>query len=422
MSDRQALAAGSRVFIVGVGYGGLPLAIALAEAGFAVTGYDPDRGRVAELRHARPGIENVSARRLKRVLQTGLFEPTTKPAAILDSEVVVISAPTPVHLDGTPDTAALESAARLTVEGAQPEALVVVESTSYPGATRSLFLPGLRRRLGRAGADFYLASVPQRAGPRSRRRRLGATSRLIGGMTPACGEMARSLYAHVVPTCLTVSSPEVAEMAILLERAFQGVHSALAAEFALLCERIDADFFEVLEAASRSRDLLPFLSAAGVAGECVPVDPAYLSWFARRKGLPMRTLESAIETNQATTRHVVERVEAALAADGEDLAGARVLVLGVSCGADTGAVGNSPSLRVMIELQRRGAVVGYHDPLVSELRVDDVVMKSHDLTQGVLEEATICLVLARCRRRDLERARAYARRLLTLVSVAGDEG
>jgi UDP-N-acetyl-D-glucosamine dehydrogenase len=421
MSDRRALAAGSRVFIVGVGYAGLPLAIALAEAGFAVTGYDPDRSRVEELGHARPGVESVSARRLRRALRTGLFEPTTRPAAILDSAAVVIAAPTPVHTDGTPDSAALESAARLTVEGAQPEALVVVESASYPGATRALLLPGLRRRLGRAGRDFYLASAPQGAGPRGRRHRLGP-ARLIGGVTPACGDMARSLYEHVVPTCRTVSSPELAEMAILLEHAFQGVNAALAAELALLCERIDLDFFEAMRAASRSRDFRPFLGAAGVAGECGAVDPANLSWYARRKGLPMRTLETAIETNHASTRHVVERVEAVLAADGDELAGARVLVLGVSCGAAEGDARHSPALRVMVELQRRGALVSYHDPQVRELKVDDVAMKSVDLTRGVLEEATICLVLARCRRSDLERARAYARRLLSLVPVAGDDG
>lgn len=418
MNESKTLVAGSRIFIVGVGYVGLPLAIALAEAGFAVTGYDTNPSRVADLRQGRPGVETVSARRLRRTLRAGTFVPTTKPAALLDCEAVVISVPTPIHADGTPDTSALESAARLTVEGAQPGTLVVVESTSYPGTARTFFLPGLRHRLGRAGQDFYLASVPERIDPGNRRYRLGTTPRLIGGVTPACGEMARSLYEHVVPTCHVVSSPEVAEMAKLLENAFRNVNIALVSELAILCEPAGIDVREVIRAAAtKPFGYMPFVPGIGVGGECIPVDPAYLTWYARRKGLPMRTLERAIETNEAMPGHAVRRIEAALQRDGEEIAGARVLVLGVSYKPDVGDMRNSPALRVVVELHRRGAVVAYHDPLVATLTVDDVQLVSQELTEDVLRDAAICVVLTAHKDFELGRVQAFARRYLNLAPV-----
>ncbi len=420
MSDANAPVPGSRVCVVGVGYVGLPLAIALSAAGFQVTGYDTNRRRVEELALGRPGVETVTPSRLRRALRAGTFVPTSDPADLSGSQAIVIAVPTPIHPDGTPDTAALESAARLTVEEAAPGTLVVVESTSYPGTARTFLLPGLSRRLGQAGQDFYLASVPERIDPGNRRYRLTTTPRLIGGVTPACGERARSLYEHVVHRCQVVASPEVAEMAKLLENAFRNVNIALVSELAILCERTGVDVFEVIRAAAtKPFGFMPFIPGIGVGGECIPVDPAYLTWYARRKGLPMRTLESAIETNEAMPFHAVERIEAALAADGEELAGASILVLGVSYKPDVADLRNSPALRVLVELHRRGAAVSYHDPLVPSLTLDDIALTSTELTRTALADASLCVVLTRHSRLDLARVRASTRRYLSLAPVLG---
>lgn len=407
----------TRISIVGVGYVGLPLAVALADAGYSVTGYDTNASRLEELKRCNPSVETITPEELRRALEAGTFVPTSDPSVLSESRVVVIAVPTPLSPDRTPDTSAVESAAELVAEHAAAGTLVVLESTSYPGTTRSLLLPKLEGTLGRVGHDFYLATVPERIDPGNRRYNLATIPRLIGGVTAACSEMARAFYARIVTECHVVSSPEVAEMAKLLENAFRNVNIALASELAILCERAGLNVYEIVRAAAtKPFGFMSFVPGIGVGGECIPVDPVYLTWYARRAGAPMLLLERAIETNESMPLHAMERIEATLRADGLGLDGARILVLGVSYKPDVADMRNSPALAVMRELQRRGALLSYHDPLVPSLKLGDTALTSQELTRDVLRDASLCVVLTAHSDLDQPRIRQLTPRFLKLVS------
>ncbi|MDA8345942.1 MAG: nucleotide sugar dehydrogenase [Thermaerobacter sp.] len=410
---------GMRVAVVGVGYVGLPLALALAGAGFSVVGYDSSTRRIEALHEGEPGVETATAEELLAALQSGRFAPTADPSSLSKSEAIVIAVPTPASPDGTPDTAAVEAAAALVARHAAPGTLVVLESTSYPGTTRNLVLPPLERALGAPGTDFYLASVPERIDPGNRSHRLGNTPRLIGGVTPRCGDAAYALYARIVPGCQVLSSPEAAEMAKLLENAFRNVNIALVSEAQMVCERIGLDVYEVIRAAgSKPFGYLPFYPGAGIGGECIPVDPLYLRWFAQRIGAPMGLLERAIATNEAMPIHAAERIGAALASAGRGMEGAQVLLCGVSYKPDIRDTRNAPALRVMEELRRRGAQVHYHDPLVPALQIDGAELRSVALTEETVRSMSATVVLTRHSSLDYGWIRRISRIYLDLAAHA----
>ncbi len=361
---------GTHVSVVGVGYVGLPLALALSGAGYPTSGYDANPARVAELQHGIPGVETVTPDALGSALASGSFVPTIDPSVLCTSKAIFIAVPTPLGADGLPDTSALESAVATVADHAGRGVLIILESTSYPGTTRRLLLPKLASALGRPGEDFLLACVPERIDPASHQR-IREIPRLIGGLTPRCGAAASALYSSIVAECHVVSSPETAEMAKLLENSFRNVNIALVSEFWRICERVGVDVYEAIRAAAtKPFGFMPFYPGVGVGGECIPVDPVYLAWFARSIGEPMSVLEHAISVNNRMPVDAVDRIEAALRSAGVRLPGAPILVLGVTYKPNVRDTRNSAALRVITELQRRGAVVSYHDPLVPELLVD----------------------------------------------------
>jgi UDP-N-acetyl-D-glucosamine dehydrogenase len=361
------------VSVIGLGYAGLPLAMAFADAGFRVLGMDVNARRVAQLNRGQSPIEDVSAERLRRHLAAGRFRATARYADLAEADTMTISVPTPLGPGHLPDLSCVERA----VDGIAPvlrrEQLVVLESTTYPGTTEELVQPRLEAGGLRAGTDFYLGFAPERIDP-------GATSsqgytfatvpKLVAGATPRCQERVAALYGAIVEQIVPVSTLKTAEMAKLVENAFRMVNVGFANEVALWCDQLGLDVWEVIDAAAtKPFGFLPHYPGPGLGGHCIPVDPYYLVWKLRTLDYPARLIETAGEINRSMPGFVVSKVQAALERRGRTLRGARVLVLGVAYKRDVADVRESPSLDVLAQLVERGAEVEFHDPYVAEVVV-----------------------------------------------------
>jgi UDP-N-acetyl-D-glucosamine dehydrogenase len=352
--------------IVGLGYVGLPLAVAFAEAGETVVGFDVDARRVDALRRGSSYVEDVDDGRLAAVGDR--LEVTTRPAALALTDAIAICVPTPLTPNREPDLTPLVDAGRTIASVLQPGQLVVLESTTYPGTTRERLLPLLEESGLRAGRDFALCFSPERIDPGRGHESLRTTPKVIGGLTERCTDRAEALYGRIVDEVVRVSAPEVAEMAKLLENVFRSVNIALVNELAELAARMDVEIHEVIDAAAtKPYGFMRFDPGPGMGGHCLPVDPFYLSWKARELEFCTEFIELAGKVNQRTPYVCVERIERAL----NDLAlptrGSRVCLLGVAYKAGTSDVRESPSLKIGRRLQAHGAVLSYHDPYVPEL-------------------------------------------------------
>jgi UDP-N-acetyl-D-glucosamine dehydrogenase len=367
---RRLLARDARVAVVGQGYVGLSLAGAAAEAGFTVTGVDVDADRIAGLQAGELVVPGVDRDAFRRGLATGRLRFATGIEALADSEVVCICVPTPVR-DHTPDLSYVEQACRDVAGRLHPGRLVVLESSTYPGTTTELVGPLLETSGLRAGRDFLLAYSPERIDPGNQEFHFGNTPRIVGGATPEATELATVFYEQMVSKVLALSSARAAELAKLLENTFRHVNIALVNEMAMLCHDMGIDVWEVIEAAAtKPFGFMAFTPGPGVGGHCIPLDPAYLAWQVRRDaGRQFRILEQAQDVNAQMPGWVAARIGEALNEHAKPLKGARVLVLGVAYKPDVGDVRESPSLRVMQVLARRGAKLTFHDPFVDQVTV-----------------------------------------------------
>jgi UDP-N-acetyl-D-glucosamine dehydrogenase len=367
---RRLLARDARVAVVGQGYVGLSLAGAAAEAGFTVTGVDVDADRIAGLQAGELVVPGVDQDAFRRGLATGRLRFATGTEALADSEVVCICVPTPVR-DHAPDLSYVEQACRDVAGRLHPGRLVVLESSTYPGTTTELVGPLLETSGLRAGRDFLLAYSPERIDPGNQEFHFANTPRIVGGATPEATELATVFYEQMVSKVLALSSARAAELAKLLENTFRHVNIALVNEMAMLCHDMGIDVWEVLgAAATKPFGFMAFTPGPGVGGHCIPLDPAYLAWQVRRDaGRQFRILEQAQDINAQMPGWVAARIGEALNEHAKPLKGARVLVLGVAYKPDVGDVRESPSLRVMAALDRRGAKVAFHDPFVDQVTV-----------------------------------------------------
>ena len=367
---RRLLARDARVAVVGQGYVGLSLAGAAAEAGFTVTGVDVDADRIAGLQAGELVVPGVDQDAFRRGLATGRLRFATDTEALADSEVVCICVPTPVR-DHAPDLSSVEQACRDVAGRLHPGRLVVLESSTYPGTTTELVEPLLETSGLRAGRDFLLAYSPERIDPGNQEFHFANTPRIVGGATPEATELATVFYEQMVSKVLALSSARAAELAKLLENTFRHVNIALVNEMAMLCHDMGIDVWEVLgAAATKPFGFMAFTPGPGVGGHCIPLDPAYLAWQVRRDaGRQFRILEQAQDINAQMPGWVAARIGEALNEHAKPLKGARVLVLGVAYKPDVGDVRESPSLRVMAALDRRGAKVAFHDPFVDQVTV-----------------------------------------------------
>jgi UDP-N-acetyl-D-glucosamine dehydrogenase len=368
-----------KIGIVGMGYVGLPLAVAFAEAGCDVKGVEIDAGRAAELQAGRSHIEDIPSARLAAVLDRCEF--TTRYVELHEVDAILICVPTPLTRNREPDLGPLLGASRSLAGVIRRGQVVILESTTFPGTTREHLVPLLEESGLRAGADFALAFSPERVDPGRTDFTLRTTPKVLGGLTPACTEAAAAVYDHICDELVRVSTPEAAELSKLLENIFRSVNIALVNEMAMLADRMGIDIWEVVDAAStKPYGFMRFEPGPGMGGHCLPVDPFYLTWKAREYDLATEFIELAGKVNQQMPYFCLEKAERALNDAGKPVRGARILVLGVSYKAGVGDIRESPALKIIRLLHERGADLSYHDPHVPEL--PDLGLRSVELPAG----------------------------------------
>ena len=375
-----------KVGIVGLGYVGLPLAVAFAEAGHEVVGLDADPRKVESLDRGGSYIEDVPDAALASL--DGRLRATSSHADLASCNAVVICVPTPLTSSREPDLTYLLDSATALSQVLQPEQLVVLESTTYPGTTRERLLPILEESGMSGGRDFHLVFSPERIDPGRTDFTIRTTPKLVGGLTPACTERARELYSLICDEVVVLSTPEAAELSKLLENIFRSVNIALVNELAQLCDRLGIDIWEVVEAAAtKPFGFMRFDPGPGMGGHCLPVDPFYLAFKAREHDFYPEFIELAGKVNQAQPAFCVERIERALNDAGKPVNGCKILLLGASYKAGMGDTRESPALKIAKLLRVLGGEVSYHDPFVPELpelglsSVDlDDALEASDLT------------------------------------------
>ncbi|HEU4943994.1 MAG TPA: nucleotide sugar dehydrogenase [Solirubrobacterales bacterium] len=380
-----------KIGIVGLGYVGLPLAVAFAEAGHEIVGLDTDARKVEALTAGRSYVEDIADSALEP-LQVRLTA-TSAHADLATCEAVVICVPTPLTSSREPDlTYLLESATALSQE-LRAGQLVVLESTTYPGTTRERLLPILEESGLAAGRDFHLAFSPERIDPGRTDYTVRTTPKLVGGLTDACTARARELYGQICDEVVVLSSPETAELSKLLENIFRSVNIALVNELAQLCDRLGIDVWEVIEAAStKPFGFMRFDPGPGMGGHCLPVDPFYLAFKARERDFYPEFIELAGKVNQAQPVFCAERIQRALNDAGKPVRGSRILLLGVSYKAGIGDTRESPALKIVDLLREQGGEVSYHDPHVPELTEHG--LSSTDLGEALRSADVAAIVTA----------------------------
>ncbi|CAB4935600.1 unannotated protein [freshwater metagenome] len=399
------------VGVVGLGYVGLPLAVAFAEAGLRVTGLDTDPARVAGIASGRSHVGDIPDDRLGAT--SARFVATTRPSDLAVADAILICVPTPLTPEREPDLGPLLAAGRVVAGQLRAGQLVVLESTTYPGTTRDQLLPLFEAGGLRVGTDVHLAYSPERVDPGRTDHTLRSTPKVVGGVTAGCAEAARELYARVCDEVVVVSSPEAAELAKLLENVFRSVNIALVNELALLCDRMGIDVWEVVDAAAtKPYGFMRFDPGPGMGGHCIPVDPFYLSWRARSFDMTTEFVELAGKVNQQMPHHVVERVQRSLNDVGLAVRGARIALLGVAYKAGTSDTRESPALKIIRLLRELGADLRYHDPLVPT-----VEGLESSAFPAVLDEIDLAVLVTAQPGIDVDVTIARAPRLLDLRGV-----
>ena len=344
------------VCIIGLGYVGLPLALAFAKAGLKVLGVDVQQRRVDWVNKGQSHIADVDSKVLAETVREGLLEATIDQSRIKEVDAICICVPTPLTKTKDPELSYVISESEAVSRYLQKGQLVVLESTTYPGTTREVMLPILEHSGLKAGRDFYLAFSPERTDPGSKNYSIRNTPKLVGGIDPKSTELATLLYSQIVERVVPVSSPEVAEMTKVFENVFRSVNIALVNELAHLCERMSLSVWEVIGAAStKPFGYMPFYPGPGIGGHCIPLDPYYLANKARELDFHTRFIELAAEINEHMPYHVVSRILELLSISGKSLNGAKILVLGVAYKKNVEDTRESPALKIIQLLREKGA-------------------------------------------------------------------
>jgi UDP-N-acetyl-D-glucosamine dehydrogenase len=384
------------VAIVGLGNVGLPLAVAMTESGAKVIGIDVEPTRCARLNEGSSYIDDVDDATLWKALagDRGTFRATTDYGVVTAADAIILCVPTPLHQTKDPDISHILAAVRAIEPHIREGQLVVLESTTYPGTTLEVLAPMLASHDLEPGRNIALAFSPERVDPGNRHYGIRNTPKVVGGASPGCSKAARALYERVCNEVVLVSSPTTAEMVKLLENTFRMVNIGLANEFALICDELDLDVWEVIEAAAtKPFGFMPFWPGPGLGGHCVPVDPHQLAWKLRAHGFTARFVELADAINSRMPEHVVSVVADALNERERSVKGSEIVVLGVAYKADVSDYRESAALDVIRRLEAKGARVRYCDPLVPEMELDGTERRSVLLTDDLLEDAHCVLIL-----------------------------
>jgi len=385
----------AKIGIIGLGYVGLPLAVEYADKGFQVVGIDTDRAKVSKVNEGQNYIGDVEDERLKAVVEAGRLRARTDYGDIPDLDVIFICVPTPFTRNKDPDIACIIQAAEGIASGLRKGHVVILKSTTFPETTEKVVQPILERTGLKVGKDFYLAFSPERIDPGRKDFTTANTPVVVGGVTPECTRMAKLAIEQIVAKVHPVSSPRVAEMEKLLENIFRSVNIALVNELAQLCDRMgNIDIWEVIEAAAtKPFGFMPFYPGPGIGGHCILVDPYYLSWKAREYDFHTNFIELAAETNESMPYYVFGLVVRSLSQNGVPLNKARILILGVAFKRDVDDTRNSPALKIMEIMQKRGVfTLVYNDPYVPEVEVNGITYQSQPLTADLLTSADCVLI------------------------------
>ncbi len=380
--------------IAGLGYVGLPLAVEFAQAGIRVIGIDPDSRKVNAINAGESYIPDVPSATVAQLVAHGRLKASTDYAVLAECDAVSICVPTPLNKTRDPDMSYVIGAANQVAAYCHADFLIVLESTTYPGTTEEILLPKLQAAGWQVGQDVFLAFSPERIDPGNAHYGVRNTPKVVGGATPACTEMATALYSLAVDQVVPVSSLRTAELVKLLENTFRAVNIGLVNEMALMCDKLNVDVWEVIEAAAtKPYGYMKFTPGPGIGGHCIPIDPLYLSWKLKSLNYTARFIELADSINSRMPEHVVSLVADGLNDDGRAINGAGVLVLGVAYKKDINDLRESPALDIITELAARKARVTYHDPWVPSLAVDGLRLETQPLTAESLQAAD-CVVIA----------------------------
>ena len=370
MNDLETLIREKRakIGVVGLGYVGLPLIRAFVAAGFRTLGFDVDQSKVDRLLRGESYIGHIDAKWIATCVTEQVFEPTADMARLAEADCLLICVPTPLSDDRDPDLSYVESTARAIAAVLRPGQLVVLESTTYPGTTRDVVLPILAQSGLTVGRDYYLAYSPEREDPGNPDFSADRIPKVVGGLEPLSAKLAGQLYASAVVRVVPVGSCEVAECCKILENTYRAVNIALVNELKTLCDRIGVDVWEVIDAAkTKPFGFQAFYPGPGLGGHCIPIDPFYLSWVARKHGMSTRFIELAGEINTRMPEYVIERLTLALNDRGKPVKGSKICVLGAAYKRDVDDPRESPSFELMELLLARGAALSYSDPHVPKL-------------------------------------------------------
>ena len=388
-----------RVGIIGLGYVGLPLGLRFAEAGHRVTGFDTDPGKVEKLNRGQTYIQHISQNKIQQFVQSKHFSATTDFARLAEVDAILLCVPTPLTRQREPDLTYVVRTTQSVAPHLRPGQLVVLESTTYPGTTREVMQPILEQGGMRSGRDFFLAYSPEREDPGNQQFGTSTTPKVVGGDGPDALRLACALYEEIVERAVPVSSVDVAEAVKLTENIFRSVNIALVNELKVVFEAMGIDIWEVIEAAkTKPFGYMPFYPGPGLGGHCIPIDPFYLTWKAREFGLSPRFIELAGEVNTAMPGRVVDKTVGALSEhSGQALKGARTLIVGVAYKKNIDDMRESPALKIMELLEKRGAIVSFHDPFFPEILPSRehpgfTGRKSTPLTAALLAETDVAVI------------------------------
>jgi UDP-N-acetyl-D-glucosamine dehydrogenase len=381
----------ANITVIGLGYVGLPMCVEFAHKGFFVAGVDKDAEKIKQLKAGKSYIMDISPETLQSIQRN--FSPTTNFHVLSEADVVIICVPTPLNKTKDPDLSYIAAATAEIKKNLQPNQLIILESTTYPGTTDEIVLPQLEETGLKVGRDFFLAFSPERIDPGNATWNFRNTPKIVGGVTTDCGELAELLYTDVVDRVVRVSSSKSAEMVKLLENTFRAINIAMVNEVAIMCNKLGIDTWEVIDAAAtKPFGYMPFYPGPGLGGHCIPIDPQYLSWKLKMLNYSAKFIELADEINSSMPEYVVTKITDALNFESKSVKGSKIVLLGVAYKKNSNDLRESPALDIAKLLKLRGADVVYHDPYIPQMILDSETIHSEELTPSLLKQAD-CVVI-----------------------------
>jgi len=383
----------AKVSVIGLGYVGLPLAIEIGKAGFSVIGIDVNREKVNKINSKNSYIPDVTKEALTRLVSQKKLIATSDYKILKEIDIVSICVPTPLRKTREPDISHIIDAVSRVSQYLHQGQLIILESTTFPGTTKDIILPELEKRSLKVSKDFFLVFSPERVDPGNKKYTIRNTPKVIGGITSQCTEIAKFFYEQIVEEVILIASTQEAEMTKLLENVFRNVNIALANELALMCDRLEIDIWNVIEAAAtKPFGFMPFYPGPGLGGHCIPIDPVYLSWKAKTYGFYSKFIEFAEEVNKNMPFYVVRKITDALNIHKKSINGSKILLLGVAYKENVGDVRESPALDIIEILSQKGAEVIYNDPYVPQIKIGERKWESLSLNENLLSQAD-CIVI-----------------------------